>query len=147
MSRTKILDVALSEFGIAEIAGAKDNPRVLQYFDDTGFNGKALKDETSWCSAFINWVALEADALTSGKLTARSWLNVGEAVETPTKGDVVIFWRESRKSWKGHVGIFIRETPSWVYVLGGNQNNRVCIQAYRKKRVLGYRDITKNQRD
>lgn len=139
--RAKILDIALNEVGVAEIAGKQDNPRVLNYFDEIGFDGKALKDETAWCSAFANWVALKAGADRSGKLTARSWMQVGTAVETPVKGDVVVLWRGSRNDWRGHVGFFIRETKNWIYVLGGNQGNKVGINAYRKNRLLGYRSI------
>jgi uncharacterized protein (TIGR02594 family) len=73
---------------------------------------------------------------------AKSWLGVGRPVDQPHLGDVVVLWREHPKSWKGHVGLFIRQTPNWVYLLGGNQGNRVSIQAYRRHRVLGYRDIT-----
>ena len=79
----------------------------------------------------------------SKKLTARSWLSVGESTNTPKVGDVVVFWRESPKSWKGHVGFFIKETKNYVYVLGGNQRNMVCIKAYAKSRVLDYKKLRK----
>ncbi len=142
MKRQLLIDIALKQFGHSEVAGKEDNPEVLKYFDETGFDGAKLKDETSWCSAFVNWVALKSDCKYSGKLDARSWLGVGEATEEPNLGDVVVLWREHPKSWKGHVGIFVRQTASWVYILGGNQGNRVSIQAYPRSRVLAYRDIT-----
>jgi len=140
-----ILEVALDEFGVREISGKKDNPRVIQYFDDIGFDGKALKDETAWCSAFANWVALQTGACMSNKLTARSWLKVGVKTDNPQLGDVVVLWRKSRSDWRGHVGFFIRETEGFVYILGGNQGNRVSIQAYHKNRLLEYRDITRKE--
>lgn len=139
-----ILDIALAEFGVAEIKGQVDNPRVLQYFNDIGFNGAQLKDETAWCSAFANWVVQRAGGFISGKLNARSWQHIGKETNSPKRGDVVVLWRESPKSWKGHVGFFIRETKNWIYVLGGNQSNRVCIKAYPKSRLLSYRDVTIN---
>ena len=137
----QIIDIALGEYGVAEITGQQDNPRVLDYFDASGFNGKKLKDETAWCSAFANWVAIQAGVSSSGKLNARSWLDVGQEVTSPEKGDVVIFWRGSPSDWRGHVAFFIRETANWVYVLGGNQGNRVSIKDYPKSRVLGYRRL------
>lgn len=140
--KSDIIEIALAEIGVAEIKGAKDNPRVLEYFDKAGFDGSKLKDETAWCSAFANWVAYKTCSLSSGKLTARSWLKVGKKTETPEIGDVVVFWRESPQSWKGHVAFFIAERDGFIYVLGGNQNNRVNIQAYPKNRLLEYRDIT-----
>lgn len=139
--KNKIIDIALGEYGETEIPGKGDNPRILEYFDHSGFDGKQLKDETSWCSAFVNWVACKARVQASGALTARSWLQVGKETTTPEKGDVVVFWRESPESWKGHVGFFIRETDKHIYVLGGNQGNSVCIKPYLKERVLGYRTL------
>jgi len=137
----KLINIALTQYGIKEITGNQDNPEVLKYFNETGFDGAKLKDETSWCSAFVNWAALKAGAKTSGKLTARSWLTVGADTKSPEMGDVAVLWRESKASWKGHVGIFIREAGDFVYLLGGNQNNQVCISAYNKSQLLGYRRI------
>ncbi len=136
-----IVNIALTQYGVKEIAGRQDNPQVLKYFDEIGFNGTALKDETAWCSALINWVAMKAGKPMSCKLNARSWLKVGKKVTEPQMGDVVVLWRESKQSWKGHVGIFIRRSSNWIYVLGGNQNNQVKISAYRSNRLLGYRRL------
>ncbi len=133
-----ILKIALSQYGIKEIPGTKDNPEILKYFEELGFDGKKLHDETSWCSAFINWCAKKSGLTYSGKLTARSWLKVGCKVNNPRLGDIVVFWREKPESWKGHVGIYIREDENYIYVLGGNQNNKVNITAYPKSRLLNY---------
>jgi len=140
--RENIIEVALGEFGVAEIVGKLDNPRITQYFDEIGYDGSKLKDETAWCSAFANWVAKTAGCKYSGKLNARSWLEVGVSTENPVKGDIVVLWRVSKDDWRGHVGFFIRETSRYIYVLGGNQGNKVSIQAYRKNRLLQYRDIS-----
>lgn len=136
-----IINKALSEYGVKEIVGSKDNQRIIKYFNEIGFDGQKLKDETAWCSAFANWVAKTTGYEYSGKLTARSWLSVGESQSTPRLGDVVVLWRESPDSWKGHVGFFIKATKYYVYVLGGNQRNMVCIKAYPKHRVLDYKTL------
>lgn len=138
---TQILNIAFSQYGIKEIPGKQDNPEVVKYFDEIGFDGAKLKDETAWCSGFMNWVAMKAKVERSGKLNARSWVNIGLEVETPELGDVVVLWRESPQSWKGHVGIFIRKTENWIYILGGNQNNQVKISAYPAHRLLTYRRL------
>jgi len=138
---TNLINTALSQYGIKEIEGSQDNPEVLKYFDAMGLDGKQLKDETSWCSAFVNWVAIQSGVDRSNKLTARSWLNVGNHVDEPIIGDVVIFWRESKDSWKGHVAFFIRATDNFIYVLGGNQSNEVKIAAYHKEQLLQYRRL------
>lgn len=136
-----IINIALSQFGIREISGAVDNPEVLKYFNDLGFDGTALKDETAWCAAYTNWVLLKAGVVGSGKLNARSLLTVGTNTEKPEQGDIVVLWRKSAEDWRGHTGFFVRETKSWVYVLSGNQGNRVSIKAYPKSRVLEYRSV------
>ncbi len=136
-----IIETALSEYGVKEIVGSKDNLRIVKYFNDIGFDGTKLKDETAWCSAFANWVAKTSGFEYSGELTARSWLRTGTSTASPHIGDIVVFWRESPKSWKGHVGFFIKETKRFVYVLGGNQRNMVCVKAYPKYRLLDYRQL------
>lgn len=138
-----LINKALYEYGVKEVIGAKDNPRVLKYFDQIGFNGSKLKDETAWCSAFANWVAKTEGFEYSGKLNARSWLTVGQSTNHPGIGDIVVLWRDNPKSWKGHVGFFVKQTQSYVYILGGNQANMVCIKAYPKSRVLDYKKLRK----
>lgn len=140
MSKTTS-EIALSQYGIKEIVGSKDNPEVLKYFDEIGFDGSKLKDETSWCSAFVNWVAKKSNKDYTKRLDARSWLKVGKETNQPEPGDIVVFWRESPKSWKGHVGFYVNETKEYINVLGGNQSNQVKISAYPKSRLLGYRKI------
>lgn len=136
----RTIEIALSQIGIKEITGRRHNPEVLKYFSEIGHTW-VKNDETAWCSAFVNWVCMKAGLDRSKKLNARSWLSVGNVITKPRLGDVVIFWRESRTSWKGHVAFFIRETPNWIYVLGGNQNNQVKISAYPKHRLLEYRRL------
>ncbi len=140
MVNKEILETAFKEYGIKEIKGQDHNPRILQYFEEIG-KSWVQDDETAWCSAFMNWVALKSNKERSGELTARSWLSCGTAITVPTLGDTVIFWRESHDSWKGHVGIFINKDDEYHYVLGGNQYNMVCIQPYANDRVLGYRRL------
>lgn len=144
MNNALLVEKAFSQYGIREIVGENDNPEVLKYFDALGFG--SLKDETAWCSAFVNWVAMKCGLEYSGKLTARSWLNVGQKVTTPQLGDIVVFWRENPTSWKGHVAIYIRETNEYIYCISGNQSNQVKVSAYPKTRLLGYRRLGKQKK-
>lgn len=132
------IEIAFTQYGIREISGKRDNPEVLKYFNEIGFDGSKLKDETAWCAAFVNWCLLKSGISGTGKLNARSFLDIGNETKNPKLGDITVLWRESPNTWKGHVGFFIRETKDWIYMLGGNQNNQVNIRAYRKNRVLKY---------
>lgn len=140
--KKNLLAIALQEYGVRETSGSLHTPRILTYFRKMG-KPWIKKEETAWCSAYVNFVALESEREFSGKLTARSWLRVGTPVETPEVGDVVVFWRERIDSWKGHVGFFIGYSADkkQVYCLGGNQNNSVCIAPYSSSRVLGFRRL------
>ncbi len=139
----QLLKIAFSELGTEEIVGDKHNPEVLKYAKETGIAG-ITTDEIAWCSTFVSWVAQKAGLQKSGKANARSWLNVGTKVTTPEPGDVVVFWRESPQSWKGHVGIFlgVSTDKKRVYCIGGNQGNRVSVSAYRLENLLSYQRLT-----
>ena len=132
-------EIALTLYGTKETRGPEDNPIIIQMFNELGYDGENLKDETAWCAAFVNYCLLLSGHKHTGKLNARSFLELPDEVEEPSLGDIVVFWRESYDSWKGHVGFYITERGGWVFCLGGNQNNEVNIKAYPKSRVLGYR--------
>lgn len=136
-----LLSIALSQYGVTEIKGEKHNETIVAYSKDIGYGG-IIDDETAWCSIFMNWCAKQADLDRSKKLNARSWLNVGTEVDEPELGDVVVFWRTSVNSWKGHVAIYINTNDDGsINVLGGNQKNMVCIQKYGANRILSYRRL------
>lgn len=128
---------ALNEVGVKEIAGNAHNPRILEYHKATDLKGNT--DEIAWCSAFVNWCFKETHQKGTNKANARSWLDWGNVVTEPKKGDVVIFWRGSKTSWQGHVGFFVEETKDSIIVLGGNQGNEVNFSHYKKSQLLGYR--------
>ena len=133
------LDIALNQYALKEIKGKEDNPLIIEMFNALGFDGKELKDETSWCAAFANWCLKVGGYQYTGKLNARSFLDLPGETDKPELGDIVIFWRESPDSWKGHVGFYIKERDGWIHTLGGNQSNQVKVSAYAKGRLLGYR--------
>lgn len=141
-----LLQVAVSQLGTMEISGDADNPQILKYASETGISG-VNHDEVPWCSTFVNWCAHKSGLPMSGKANARSWMNVGMATLTPEPGDVVVFWRESPQSWKGHVGIFLgfNKNGEKVFCLGGNQGDAVTIAAFDAGKVLGYRRLDKTQ--
>jgi uncharacterized protein (TIGR02594 family) len=138
----EILIDLLSNYGLTEIVGKENNPDIVEFFHDIGYSS-VNDDETSWCSAAINYFAKKNGYERSGKLDARSWLKVGEEITEPQLGDVVVFWRNKKDSWEGHVALFINSDNRYVYCLGGNQGNSISIAPYLKERVLGYRRLKK----
>lgn len=130
---------AKMELGILEIPGPKHNPRILEYLATVNRDFKA--DEIAWCSAFVNWCLARASAAGTNKANARSWLSWGRMTRNPQLGDVVIFWRESLESWKGHVGFYSGEKNGKILLLSGNQKNKVSFQYYSKSKLLGFRTM------
>jgi uncharacterized protein (TIGR02594 family) len=134
----------LKFYGLKEVFGPVHNPEIIKMFHEIGYNW-INDDETAWCSAALNYFCYKLGYKRSGKLDARSWLNLPMKVEVPEMGDIVILWRNSPTSWTGHVGLYISEDKETnrIYVLGGNQDNMINIKPYYKSQVLGYRRTEK----
>lgn len=94
--------------------------------------------ETAWCAAFVNSVLGAHGKGGTDSLAARSFLSYGEPVTTPSRGDIVVL-RRGTQGWQGHVGFYVGEEGDNILVLGGNQSNKVSIDKYPKRRLLGYR--------
>lgn len=143
-------EVALAELGTKEIPGPDDHPRIVEYHSYTRLH--AQDDEVAWCAAFANFCLAQAAGYRTGEdwlvvrrpgarqANARSLLEYGDAC-LPERGCLVVLWRSSPDSWKGHVGFLCEPDDGRgnVLMLGGNQSNAVTIQPYARSRVLGYR--------
>lgn len=138
------MTIAEQERGVCEVPGSGNNPRVLEYLQSTTNLSRSAtsRDETPWCSAFVNWCLAQAGYERTKNALARSWLNWGQAVTTPRRGCIVVFQREKKF---GHVGFYLEETETHIKVLGGNQQNletlmfEVSEKYYPKSELLGYR--------
>lgn len=145
MSKTEIIGnlskIALAEYGVTEYLGFRNNPRVVQYMEETGI--PFSEDSIPWCAIFTNWVLKKAGIQGTGNPMARSFLKIGKPVQNPVLFDIVVYWRGSVRSWKGHVGFFMSysEDKKTIYTLGGNQNNMVQIWPYDTDRLLGFRRV------
>jgi len=131
------LATARRELGTSEICGKGANKRIIEYHASTSL--KAMSDEVSWCSSFVNWCFKVNNINGTNKANARSWMKWGCHIDKPVNGCVCVFWRVSVKDWRGHVGFYVGHDDTHVHVLGGNQGDRVSVKRYPKKRLLGYR--------
>ncbi len=133
------LDVAEAKLGMNEY---QDRTALRQY---VGVDPRY----TEWCAAFVNAVLADSgmtnleDMNHAQPLTARSFLDWGEAVDQPLPGDIVIFPRGT-SDWQGHVGFYVgweqdEEGKVFWKILGGNQNDSVSIDLYPASKVLGVR--------
>lgn len=141
----ELVEHAMQYYKVREVPGKKHNSIIAEWTKRV--LDWAYDDEIPWCSNFLNAMAQDVGLESSGKANARSWLSVGTEIENPVLSDIVVFWRESPKSWKGHVGIFMgyRYDGKYITVLGGNQSNEVNISLYPTARLLGFRRLNKEQ--
>jgi uncharacterized protein (TIGR02594 family) len=138
--------VARGELGVRELEGEqRDSDRVREYLATCRGERRLLqKDSTAWCSAFVNWCFAQLQMPRTHSLAARSWLDYGRGRNDYRFGSVIVLWRgaplpASIKNAPGHVGFVERWDGENVYVLGGNQSNRVSIKPYPHSRVLSVR--------
>jgi uncharacterized protein (TIGR02594 family) len=145
--------IALAEQGkgVKEIRGDRHNPDILKYIASTTIasNPTYRKDETAWCSAFVNWCLTQAGVQGTNSAKARDWHdgNWGRTVEPPVIGCLVVMWRErpDHPDRLGHVGFYAGEEGNRILVLGGNQAEEgsgvdtINVKAFPKQRVLSYR--------
>lgn len=136
----KPFEIALGEYGVYEIAGTVNSPRIMKYSHDIGLTW-VKDDETAWCALFVNWCLMTAGKPNTKAANARSFLTYGVSTKTPVLGDIVVLWRESINSAFGHVGFFIHDTENYIYILGGNQSDSVNITRFPKTQLLDYRQI------
>ena len=124
-------DLAAAYMGLEEIAGTEDNPFIVAWLNDLEKKAAdATKDETPWCSAFINEIAKRCGLQHTNSAAARSWEDDGEYADgnVPKKididqaqygYDIVVFKRGTTKKY-GHVGFYVGKASDKVLILGGN---------------------------
>lgn len=130
---------ATRHIGVKEDTSDASNPLIIGW-------GKKLRisygdDEIPWCGLFVAHCIgsqLPTEPLPSNPLGAREWSKFGIACSAQP-GAVMVFWRESKSSGKGHVGFYVGEDDSAFHVLGGNQSDAVNVKRVGRDRFLGAR--------
>ncbi len=126
-------EIAKTQVGISE---RYNKATIAMYHEYAG-----LKADYSvpWCASFMSYCFAKSSYADQGIKSARAkdWLNVGRPVDHDIQeGDLVIFTRDGG----GHIGFASTVHKDHIEVLGGNQDNKVCLKAYPKSRLLGARD-------
>ncbi|MFS4439565.1 TIGR02594 family protein [Paracoccaceae bacterium GXU_MW_L88] len=133
---------AMQYIGVEEVIGSANNPTIMKWAED--LNIRYDGDDVPWCGLFVAAMlrSESPDApLPKLVLRARAYLDVNKVIDPSNAkiGDMVIFWRESMESGKGHVGFYMGKAKDQIFVLGGNQRDSVSIQLYSATRLLGVR--------
>lgn len=125
--------------GTKEISGPGNNPVIMDWATSLDIN--YVGDDVPWCGLFVAHCigsTLPQEVLPRNPLGARQWEQFGDATG-PRLGAVMVFWRESLASGKGHVGFYVGEDDTAYQILGGNQSDKVCLTWLAKDRLRGAR--------
>lgn len=122
-------DEAKSLLGTKETRGDASNPMLLDWADNLRIDYDS--DDIPWCGLFVAHcigATLPREAMPGNPLGARAWAKFGDKT-TPRLGAVMVFWRNSKASGKGHVGFYNGESENGkaYQILGGNQSDSVSI--------------------
>lgn len=133
------LSLARGLMGTTEAAGPASNPDIMAWARALGI--RYASDDVSWCGLFMAHVirsSLPAETLPDTPLAARAWGRFGIACPAQP-GAVLTFWRGSRASWQGHVGLYVGEDAAAFHILGGNQGDAVNVKRFPRERFLAAR--------
>lgn len=130
------LEEARKHIGVRETKGATHTERILRWWQSIK-QGGIKDDETPWCAAFVGGVLEDVGLVSTRTGWARDYLKWGIGIQTPVVGCVAVL---SRDGGGGHVAFVVgRDVFGRVMLLGGNQGDKVGINAFHPQRVLGYR--------
>jgi uncharacterized protein (TIGR02594 family) len=130
-------DIAAKQIGLTETG---QRAALQEYLANGGANLDPAV--TAWCAAFVNATLSQSGMQGTGKLNARSYLDWGDPVDQPQRGDIAVFSRGDPNGWQGHVGFFDSfDDQGRIRVLGGNQgaDGAVSIASYDQNALLGFR--------
>ena len=137
METLQAFDLAAKQIGLTETG----QQAALQDYMATG--GVNLDPATTaWCAAFVNASLAQAGQSGTGSNMARSFLEWGQPVDQPQRGDIAVFSRGDPNGEFGHVGFFDGYNENGtIRVLGGNQgaNGAVSVSNYSPNSLLGFR--------
>lgn len=120
---------ALSMYGTVEFAGTKDNPIIMAWAAETGYDKVYKHDAVAWCGLGMAVCAKRAGwnyHPGGNALWALNWAKWEDAVpkDRGMLGDVGVW----RRQGGGHVGIIVAyDDQGYYHVLGFNQSDQCNI--------------------
>lgn len=131
------LDLAITKKGLSENTNNAELKKFL-HSDGGSIGDPAL---IPWCGDFVETciaLTLVSEILPANPYLARNWMHFGVPCE-PQLGAIAVFWRGSKNGTNGHVAFVVGKGNGVLYILGGNQANRVSVMAKSTTQLLGTR--------
>ena len=126
----KWVQLGLDDLGFHEIG---DNQGIEEFIAQ-GHCGK-LGDP--WCAIWAN-AKLEQAGLHGTRSASSQSFRKDKRFVKLDKPALAVYWRQTKRSGKGHVGFYMGETNTQVLTLGGNESDAVREQFEPKARLWGY---------
>jgi uncharacterized protein (TIGR02594 family) len=131
------MGLARAKIGTREIAGALHNLAIIAFHAVTRLRAKT--DEIPWCASFVCWCLAKADLPHTRSAAAISYATYGVPCEIK-RGAIVVFGKSDPDAkGTGHVGFVDRWNETTVWVLGGNQRNRVSVAPRPRSTIVAIR--------
>ena len=132
--------IFMKYLGIHEVPGPKSHPLIEAWINEAEKWLPKDDSETAWCGCFRGNVGMLAGSgVPIQHYRARQWLLWGRGAGLDPslwqQGDTIIMKRPGGF----HVGLFGGVDGGKMLLLGGNQNNSVCIAQYDFSSVVGCR--------
>lgn len=135
--------------GAGEVGGNNRGPFVKKYL-----NG-IVSEGNPWCAGFLSFCFAQHPAGMPFPYTVgarnilqhfkkKDWAQAPNSGYSPTPGDVVVWWRESMPSGKGHVGLVHQLRDGFLYTIEGNKSPNVQGFSYvfsRMDKLLGFGQV------
>lgn len=137
------LQTARDFIGLREVKGILNEPLIMRMWA-TAHMSDVKDDETAWCAAFVGSTLESSGFRCTRKPNARSYCDWGVdvfesgALMVPL-GAILVFSRPPSE-WMGHVAFAVGyNSDGMILALGGNQKDRVGIDAFDPGRVIAAR--------
>lgn len=138
---------ARKDIGVTEWTKTRHNPNpIVQHWVQQAMGNDELVDVTSddhpWCAMYVGAKLVQAGYPSSHSGMARSYMRYGTAIDKHDdsqwkQGDIAVFWRgSSNDGVTGHVAFLLSWDARYVYILGGNQSDEVCIIKEPRAKIL-----------
>lgn len=128
------LQIARKYIGVHEGDGLHNNPTVMKFFVEAGHAEVRNDHTTPWCAAFVGAVLKESGLPNTGTLWALDYARYGQKLAGPAIGAI----GTKTRNGGGHVFFVAGFDRNFIYALGGNQNDRVCIERIPRAAIHSY---------
>lgn len=125
--------LARADKGIREVPGVANNPILVKRFASiTKIIGWLFNaDSIPWCGAIMAWWMNQCGIKPPvGPARALAWATWGVPLPKPILGSILVYSREGG----GHVTMYVGESATHYFGLGGNQGDAITIAPFPKSR-------------